>query len=219
MTQSYFKFEPVHDEIGKYFILHSGICEEFNSAKLCIDQCANPEGRGEGIVVFVYGPKGSGKTSFITVLSEYCAERRVACRRFLISEGNSFTDLESGESFEADAIVSVYQDNKMNRGVLFFEATDVPDLVVSDPHVSSRLLSGTMCCLSYPQEEELRPILISLLERHYLRLRDKHIDEILQRVPAVPTYFELITQEIEELISEEGTLKISKLKDVLEVHR
>lgn len=219
MTQAYFKFKPISNQIDSYFILHTGISEQFSSARAIIEGFSKEEAFREGAVIYVCGPRGCGKSSFIRVLEDVCLESNILFNSFEIKSESEFFDKYSEGSLNTEQLVSLYQDNKIRSGVLFFEASDVPSKIITDPHALSRLLSGTVLKLDYPQEEELRPILISLLERYHLRLQEKHINEILQRVPAIPKYFELITESIGELVALHGKLKVSKLKQVLEIHR
>jgi chromosomal replication initiation ATPase DnaA len=85
------------------------------------------------------------------------------------------------------------------------------------PHIVSRLLSGEVLKINNPQEEELRTILIALLEKHHLRLKDSQLDLILARVPAIPEYFRVVSEALTELVPRSGKLRISALKNFLDV--
>ncbi len=211
MSQTYFNFHPIDQELQDYFILHSGVSNPYKQALSFIDGLDDIGGS----VFFIYGPKGCGKTFFIEILTKICADKQIQTEVFKVDlDGKVFsTDNELKETTE---VVDCYQDIKTNGGLIFFESQKLPAENMMDVHLKSRMLSGEVYALDYPSEEELKPVLKSLLERHHLRLKDSHLDQILNNIPAIPEYFEAVSKSLIELIPSTGRLKKSSLREVLE---
>lgn len=204
--QTYFSFDPIEEELGEYFVEHSGVSSEYRRAIALLE--SKPE--NEGLILYVYGPKGSGKSHFIKALQAR------------VHESTSFIVYRLGTldgSIENDItkLISDYQEAKSQGGIVVFEADLDPSSISNNPHLRSRLLAGEIFSLTYPQEEELRPVLKSLLERYHLRLKEDQLEKILQSVPAIPEYFELVSKSLTRLIGTNGKFKGSVLKEVLDI--
>ena len=74
-----------------------------------------------------------------------------------------------------------------------------PKAATTNPHLQSRLLASEMIQLKYPEEEELKPLLCSLLERHNLHLSEASMAYILKHSPRDPLSFESIFARINEI--------------------
>ena len=215
--QKHFHFEPISEESPEYFIMHSGVMESYQKALQVIEG-----GLLDGGLLYVYGPKGCGKTHFCEVLLSRARALNLPFRYLRLEGDKIFT----GDRVEIDAsaFISAYQELKGQSGLLVVEGDEFPnhESEFSEsvrPHVLSRLLSGELLKLDNPQEEELRPVLMALLERHHLRLKSSQLDLILSRVPAVPDYFRIISEALTELLPNVGKLKVSVLKNYLEERR
>lgn len=211
MSQTYFSFNPIDQKLEDYFILHSGVSIPFKQATSFIERLEEIGGS----VFYVYGPKGCGKTFFIEILRQICAAKNIQTEFFKIDiEGKVFS--ENHQLKETTEVVACYQEMKTKGGLIFFESQKLPLENLVDPHLRSRMLAGEIYSLDYPTEEELKPVLKSLLERHHLRLKDSHLEQILNSIPAIPEYFEAVSKSLIELIPSTGRLKKSSLREVLE---
>lgn len=207
-----FKFAPIAACSLDYFVTHTGVADAHlvfeNIYRKLESQPSNFE------MVYVRGPSGVGKTHLSYGFQEAFSAAGITS---FVCEWNAETQkIHSGESVVSpESFIAIYQELKTLGGVCVVISKSLPERGVIDPHLGSRFLSGQMVQLEYPQEEELYPILRALLERHHLRLPEARLKNIIQKVPAIPMYFEEVSHRINEILGSGEKLTASKLNDVL----
>ena len=193
-SQLTLELAPVAPHSLQYFVQHSGVAEAFTTLAARVEEVA--EKSQQFRIVYVFGQRGCGKTHLLT------AYRQEAYRLGIAPDRVCMLDLSDWSSSDDDervaAIVAEYDHLKAEGGLMLLEAESPPKDVSSNPHLQSRLLAGDVLRLSYPREEELRPLLQSLAERRNLKLSENSIDYLLKRLPLEPLSFDNIFAKISE---------------------
>lgn len=209
-----FHFAPLDNHLLDYFIPHSGVSVAFEiCTKLVSEVLEKPK---TFYNIFLHGPSGVGKRHLSKGLLFLLVQHNIECIIFKISN-QDILKIEGSEtiSFSIPEFISAYQKMKSSGGIIFILGEMIPDKDEIDPHFFSRLFSAHVIEMNYPSDEELYPILVSLLERHHLRLEQKKLKKIIESVPAKPNYFEAISYKINQLIKERGRFTSSMVKEIL----
>jgi len=189
---------PVTPYSLDYFVRHSGVASALDVALSAIEELS--ENSEKFKLIYLFGPAGSGKTHFVEGMRALVDKNKISAEKFVVVE-----NLETLEEEQLiSQIVSVYDRLKTTGGVMILASAKDPRNVTANPHVQSRLLAGDLLEISYPQETELRPILISLLDRKNLKLSDYSINFLLKRLPLDPLSFSNIFARLNDLTLSEG---------------
>lgn len=189
---------PVTPYSLDYFVRHSGVAAALDIGLSAVEDLN--EGLEKFKLIYLLGPTGSGKTHLVEALKSLVNKSQIASEKFIVVE--NLEELE--ESQLISQIVSVYDRLKATGGVMILTSAKDPRNITANPHVQSRLLAGDLLEINYPQETELRPILISLLERKNLKLSDYSINFLLKRLPLDPLSFSNIFARLNDLTLSEG---------------
>lgn len=165
------------------FVRHSGVSEPYETLRRAIDEgCQNP---ALFQLVFVCGPRGSGK-SYLLRAAVYELERRgYPASRVSVFDLTVDKDGSNAEDWVA-SFVGRYEELRREGGFIFVSSVFPPSELSSNPHARSRLLAGIILELRYPQESELRPLVEALLEQRNMRVSERTLEYLLQRLPADP---------------------------------
>jgi len=193
----------------KYFVPHQGVAEGVAVLEQAVKEFQS--GASRFVMVYLYGPAGAGKTHLLNGYAKLALTDEVASERVVVRDLNDYN--ESDEWVRE--FISTFERLKADGGLLLISAANSPDDATSNPHVLSRLLSGSVVSVDYPPEEELEPLILSLLERRNLRLGARSINYLLKRIPRDPLSFDVIFGKISELSF--STQKPAKLGVVREV--
>ncbi len=212
-----FELQPQQPHDLSYFIPHSGVVEAVGLFELALDAIRADAKTFRAI--YVFGPKGSGKRHL-------CAGYRTRARDVGMDvDLFDFAQLAAqftGEGELSDAVVerfvSTYERLRAKGGLLISFASIDPGSLTDNPHLRSRLFAGASAQLHYPREEELRPLLSSLSERHNLRLSERTMAYLEKRIPLDPLSFEDIFDKVNRISLGEGKpASMSVVRQVLGV--
>lgn len=193
MTQLTFHLAPVEPYSLSYFVPHSGVTEAYELLEHAIAEVSE----GGFRLVFLYGSSGTGKTHLLYGFRKRAEEQGIDPERICVC---SLEQLLKNKSESIGEFVKTYDRLKSEGGLILVEARDIfhptDDL---DKHLSSRLLAGYSVKVGYPREEELRPLLLSLLERKNLKLTDYSLNYLLRWLPLDPLSLDRILTAINDL--------------------
>ncbi len=186
--------EPKDPYSLDYFVPHSGVVEAVAHVEQALEEClADP---GAFRLVFVYGADGSGKRHLLEGYAKDAIARGMAPRSVKVY---ACALQEFVEDEEVSRFISSYESLRSGGGLLLVSSPCPPAELTSNPHVSSRILSGVAVALKAPQEEELHPLVLSLIERHNLKLGERSIEYLMRRLPVDPLSFDAIFSRINEI--------------------
>ena len=190
MEQLVFPLAPTEPYGFRYFVPHFGVTAAYQGlAELFQNFEKNPE---KLFLATVNGPKGSGKSHLIHAFamrwrrSEHSSKVRV------------FDFAEVPDDGAAASLVAAYEELRRSGGVMLVALSSDLDNPKLTPHIASRLRTGELYSLSYPNEDELAPLVASLLERHNLQLSANSIAYLMKRLPRDPLSFDNIFAKISE---------------------
>ncbi len=186
-----------------YFVPHSGVREVLETFdKVCSELRRRLHDEDEiGFhFFFVSGPSGSGKSHLARVVLERVHEvsDEIPCEIFEL-HGIGRVDGETTAAF-----IDAYQRLRGVGGVLVVFSTQLPDDDAWDPHLGSRFRCALPLVIDFPSDDELEPLVLSVLERANLRLPHSDITYLLQRVPARPLSLTHIFDSVSRLALAEG---------------
>ena len=105
---------------------------------------------------------------------------------------------------------------RSNGGILLISSSVSPMELVCSSHIRSRMMVGSVIKMGHPMDDELRPIMISMLERRNLRLSDYSIDYLLKRLPVNLSCYNVVIAKINELSYWKGKpAKLGIIKEAL----
>ena len=194
-----FELNPVEPNSLGYFVPHSGVSDAYQTLVELLDPSAE---RTDFNFFYIVGPAGSGKSHLINGLIH-----ELKAAGYSPESVASFDPVdENGEPGDemVARFIAQYEDKRSRGGVVFCASRKMPLEASSNPHLNSRLLAGNILELNYPREEELAPLIDSLLERNNLSLSEKSISFLLKRLPKDPLSLETILARISELSLSEG---------------
>ena len=176
-----------------YFGPHSGVGECLSFLLGTVDRVISDRGYFQS--VFVYGVAGVGKTHLLSAFAETLRLRGAASDRFTVRElGEEIPDAQD----DVGDLIDAYERQKSRGGIFLVSARFSPDQFAANPHVASRLKSGAVFELRPPGIDEVRPTLISLLERRNLKLSDRAIEYLVRRSPTNPLSLWAILAKIDD---------------------
>ena len=203
LEQLSFHLAPAEPYSLAYFISHRGVAEAAVLTEQFVAECLADAKAFR--MLHLFGPAGSGKThlaqgSRLIALSKGLAKEKILTLEWeeIYQQENCIID-SSASSF-----VSAYEAFKREGGLILSCSRKAPTELLDDPHVKSRLLSGSVLEMFYPTEDEISPILASLSARHNLKLSEKSLNYLVQRLPLEPLSFDNIFARISELSLSEG---------------
>lgn len=204
-----FKLTPSAPLSSRYLVLHSGIVETVEAIEATVRRvAADPV---QFAPLYLFGPPGCGKSHVIMAAAAEAASALTPEERIRIYRLQG----EPDDAWVA-GFIACYETMRSRGGLLFVEADSHPQEAVINPHVRSRLLAGEVRPLTYPREEELRPILRSLLERRNMRLSESSINYMMRRLPRDPLSFATIFAKIDELsLNESRRLGLGIVREVV----
>jgi chromosomal replication initiation ATPase DnaA len=204
-----FDLKPAEPYAAEYFVPHSGVIEaERLLNHFYAEVCANPR---EFRFLYLYGSAGTGKTHLLESFKSSNAGSISESVFIVLELGQSLSDEQVAE------VVMTYDKVKQAGGLLVFSARVSPHDLTNNPHALSRFLAATPVLLAPPREEELEPIVRSLMERRNLRISDPALQYLLVRIPANLLSFGEVLDRLAVLcFSDERPAKRAAAKDVLE---
>ena len=185
-----FLLAPLDPYSLHYFVPHTGVEEACNIVEAAIGELS---GDNEAFrLVYIYGPPGSGKTHLVRGYREKARNAGIAAERFFSWEFSLADEEQKEGRLSISEFVAGFERVRSSGGLVLITGHKTPGDELVNPHLLSRLLTGLCVKLSYPREEELRPLLLSLLERRNMRLSDHTLDYLLRRLPLDPLSFDNI---------------------------
>ncbi len=194
----------------QFFVPHSGVSEAIEVLEQSLnDLCADDKAFR---ILFLYGASGTGKSHLLQGYLEKAKALGIAPQKLHIFRTG---DLNSDD--EVRAFIDCVERARSKGGLVGIEGAALPsEGGALEPHVRSRLLSGYSVRVCYPQEVELRPLVLALLERRSLRLPEHSIEHLMRWLPANPLSFERIIRSIDELsLGEQRRISRGVLAEVL----
>ncbi len=194
-----------------YFVPHSGVAACLDEIKLALfsainaiseENAVNPP---PAIFLYVYGPRGCGKTHLAKGVCLAARGLGVFPTEPICVDDGIFSDgviLDSEDG--ARRFISVTESIRRQGGVCIVTSKQDAESSFRNPHVLSRLKSSAQFALTMPREEELKPVLISIFERRNLRVSQKTLEFLLQRLPADPLSFVDVVGRIDEFTLASG---------------
>lgn len=209
MEQLGLSLEPLEPYSWRYFVTHSGVATAVSYLEDAV--AGLREDAGRFCFVYACGPAGSGKRH----LCQGFAQRAVEAG---VPEDNvatvAFSD--TPDENEIARFVAIYERIKASGGLLFVTAEQDANGLSDNPHLSSRVRSAQAFRLLPPQEEELYPLLVSILERRNLKLSEKNVQFLLSRLPRNTLSFAAISAKINEISLTHGKpARFGLLREVL----
>jgi len=183
----------------RYFVAHSGVIQAVQAleqalAELRLDQ-------QHFVSLYVFGAESTGKSHLLTAYQERALELGLENSCFL--DLSSLDQVREGGELEG-SVVSSYDALCSGGGLFLAVGAFSPQSNELSPHVRSRLLAGRVFELAMPQESELRPVLLSMMERKNLRISDFSLNYLLKRLPRNPLSFGVIFAKIHQLCFGDG---------------
>jgi chromosomal replication initiation ATPase DnaA len=215
VSQIPFHFTPFRKYDSEYFIVHSGVYEAHEMFSRIHARLVQDSDVFE--MIYLHGPSGSGKKHLACGFRRVLLSDDIPAVVLIYSEDGELLEYNEDEEvpLSIERFIHIYQNMKSSGGLCAVLSGRVHEKNEINPHLASRFFSGNVVRLDYPQEEELYPVLVSLLERYHLRLPESRIRQIIGMVPGLPVYFEEISSKINDLIQERGRLTSSMLKEVI----
>ncbi len=178
-----------------YLVRHSGIAYAVDTVETALQRLLTNRVHAEFILVF--GPKGSGKTHLVNGFADRAQDLglRVMTHEFLMVEHQGLLGVVSDDE-RISALVDGYERLRASGGIAIFSAAVGPYEITTNPHLRSRLLGCQIAEIAYPREEELKTLVLSLLERHNLKLSEASLEYLLRRLPRDPLSFDHIFARI-----------------------
>ncbi len=199
-TQLCLKLEPVSRYGLEYFIPHSGVSHGVGAFRNCLDIVLSHPAKCR--MVYLFGAKGTGKTHLLKGFELEARGRGLLSENLLFCDG--WLSDENSRDDEIAEFVCRYQQIKARGGLIAVSSRFSPQSLTKNPHVLSRALSGLVVELHYPREEELRPLIVSLLERENLRISERSLDALVRLIPANPLSCEEIFSKLNDVLSTTG---------------
>lgn len=193
-----FKLRPAEPLALSYFVTHTGVAEGLQALEQSVQSVVEDPTR----FVFLYlcGPSGTGKTHLMEGFKAWALERGLEPEKYV----SIVLPQQALDDDETARFIATYERMRTHGGVLICSSRVSPLAATENPHVRSRLLAGQVVELGYPREEELRPLLLSLLERHNLKLAERNLQYLLKHLPADLLSFDNIFGKISELSLSRG---------------
>ena len=180
-----------------YFVVHSGVAMAYSQLEQGCSELLNDWSLFR--LFHIHGPRGCGKTHLAYGFESFMLEHSFP------RTGIQVYDLISApDDSLVSEIVAEYERLKREGGLMILTSQFAPRDVTQNPHLQSRLLAGNIAALGSPTEDELKPLLLSLLERRNLILNEKSLEYLLRRLPVDPLSFDNIFARLDELSLTEG---------------
>ena len=188
-------------ETLRSFVCHSGVVAAHTACLELVERCsAAPESFH---FIYLCGPQGAGKSYLVQAVRRELETRGYQPERISCVDVNvepAATDSDEWIS----SFVARYEELRRNGGVLIVTSRQSPQEASTNPHLRSRLLAGVVLELRYPDESELRPLAEALLEQRNMRVSEKTLDYLLQRLPADPLSLAAIFDRISDYSLQES---------------
>jgi len=174
-----------------FFVPHSGMSDALEVLEKVVEDLKEEQVAYRS--VFVYGDSGCGKSHLLSIYHKQLVALNINVSLF------SCDQLVTAQS--VGAFVDTVERLKLSGGVVLIEGRSLAVCESGDlaPHVNSRVLGGYAVKVSQPLENELKPLVLALLERRGLRFTDYSIDQLIRNLPAQTTTFNSIIQAIDEV--------------------
>ena len=205
--QLFFDLPPRDPFALEYFVTHSGVVAAYEQLERVMPLLQSAPERFSMIVIF--GPASSGKTHLLKGFAALAAQSQ--------PERLATFDFSHGVAEGEDSrFVSEYERLRTEGGILLVETRVHPSVVTDNPHVRSRLLAGELVSIDFPADEELKPLLRSILERRNVRISDRILDYLITRLPRDLLSFDSIFDKIDELsFNESRRLGLGVVRDAV----
>lgn len=190
-SQLHFPLLPEQPFSLEYFVPHSGVTSAVEAFENVLQKALLEPALGH--IIFLFGPKGVGKTHLACGFKLKFNQSGVPTERISVVE---LDDSPLGDDDWIRGFIACYETLRREGGVLIVNSRRAPDEVSENPHLKSRLLAGSILQLSYPQEEEIMPLVNSIADRKNLTLSDSAIAYLARRLPADLLSFEDILARI-----------------------
>ena len=188
------RLEHSPDSAEYYFVPHSGVRDALDGLRRNLSEFTESGGFRP---IHLHSSPGLGKTHLLSII-------RADAERSGVMESVSIFDDPIRDAIAEDDIartyIAAFEHAKSRGGIVIFASESLPE----NPHIRSRLLSSERFSLAPPREEELQPLVISLCERHNLKLTESNVEYLLERTSANPLSLSLILGKIDDLSLTQG---------------
>lgn len=171
--------------LEEHFVPHSGVIDAYSELTSSLQVLE--ENPSSFFYFQLLGPAGAGTSHLLEVIRERA-----------VDEGHFETfdsPMDWGDNALVRRFIDAYERLKAEGGMLLVTNPSATD----NPHVLSRLRGAVTLELRYPQEDELRPLVLSLLERRGLKFDESKLSYLLERLPADPLSLSSILAKIDAL--------------------
>ena len=194
-----------------YFVPHSGVGQSLSQLLDLLERFQQEKGLFQ--TIYLHGASGTGKSHLIQIFQRRAEELGLDSDAIFLRD---FQDETRNQDSEVAPLVSEYENRKTLGGVFFVASRLSLEQFSSNPHLLSRLKSGMILELRSPSIEEMRPTLISLLERRNLKLSERAIEYIVRRVPTNPLCLWAILAKMDDRALREGrTVGLYLIREIL----
>ena len=183
----------------RYFVPHSGVSDAQAALERCLVRLAAEDSTLS--FVFIYGASGLGKTHLLQGLRTAALEQGGSEERLGIFDWSGTAVEKMAE--QTGQFVATYEALRSAGGMLLVAGNSLPCDLTTDPHLLSRLVTAELIEVLPPRDEELSPVIHSLMERRNLRLSAKAVEYLVNRLPRTPLSFDVIFARINELSAAE----------------
>ena len=193
-----------HDSFApEHFVAHRGVNEVFAAVNHLIDELRSHLESEEELgfhFLYISGPSGSGKTHLGRVIEAKVAEMplEIPCRVF------EFHGVGNETESDISAFIDAYQRMRGVGGVLVVLANQPPEDEAWNPHLSSRFRCALPLVIDYPADDELSPLVRSVVSRMNLRFTESQMEYLLKRLPNRPLSLAHVFDRISNLALTEG---------------
>ncbi len=208
--QLHLSLNPVEPYSKERFVVHSGVVKAFDEIGQAVSHYL--DNTEEFHFFVVYGNRGVGKSHLLNSIYSSAIELGARDSHCLLYEFEQSDVCES----QVSEFVASYELLKREGGILLVGSRVHPQEIIN-PHLGSRLLSARLYQLQLPQENEIEPLVVALLEKNNLKLSNFNLQYLLKRLPLAPLSFDSIFAKISDLSLSQGKpAKLGVIKAVVE---
>ena len=215
MSQLIFKFPFKTSYFEKYFFVSSN---NFEAYKLIESWPKWPDKK-----INIYGPKGSGKTHLINILSKKT--------KLLIIEANHFDQkvIEVIEKYNC-IVIENYEGNidekllystlnhiiQLNKNLIINSLKSIKLINIDLPDLKSRLNSFTEVGIKLPTDDLLRVIISKTFSDKQIQLSNNHLEFIIKNIERSYEKISKFTKDVDNISLSTGkSININLIKKVL----
>ena len=146
---------------------------------------------------------GAGKTHIAKALESLSEETQLVSIYDFSEQSKSSAETPLFSTDVIARFVSEYEKRKNSGGLFIVVEPSLEKIPLDNPHLASRINSSMQLEISLPREDEIASLVMSLSERHNLKLSDRNIEYLIKRAPLNPSFFDNLLQQIGQLSGEQ----------------